>query len=75
MDEMQMSKIVTQFSRMGNTATGEIKIIRIQDGKSVYVETIGESGRSIVMAEYKIDGKTYWAGFSARSHTVYVSCR
>jgi hypothetical protein len=75
MDEMQMTKIVTQFSRQGNAPAGEIKITRIQDSKSVYVETIGESGRPIDMAEYKVDGKTYWAGFSTRSQTVYVSCR
>ena len=77
MDQIQMANIVTQFSRLGDTSKGEgdITVTRIQDWKSVYVETIGESGRSIVMAEYKVDGKTYWAGFSTRSQTVYVSCR
>lgn len=75
MDERQMSKIVEQYSRLGNEGFGEIKITRVPDWKSVFVETIGEIGRAIVMTEYKVDGKIYWAGFSTRSQTVYVSCR
>lgn len=75
MDEMQMSNIVEQYSRLGTAVVGEIKITRVPDWKSVYIESIGESGRAIVMSEYKVDGKIYWAGFSTRSQTVYVSCR
>jgi hypothetical protein len=25
------------------------------------------------MTEYKVDGVTYWAGYSLRSQTVYIS--
>jgi hypothetical protein len=75
MDEKQLSKIVEQYSRLGDVLIGEIKITRVPDWKSVFVETIGEIGRAIIMTEHKVDGKTYWAGFSTRSQTVYVSCR
>jgi len=75
MDEKQMANIVEQYSRLGNETVGDFKVTRVPDWKSVYVETIGESGRAIVMTEYKVDGKTYWAGFSTRSQTVYVSNR
>jgi hypothetical protein len=75
MDEKQMANIVTEYSRQGTAVVGEIKVTRVPDWKSVYVETIGENGRGIVMSEYKVDGKIYWAGFSTRSQTVYVSCR
>jgi hypothetical protein len=75
MDEMEMTKIVEQYSRLGTEVIGEIKVTRVPDWKSVIVETIGEIGRSIVMTEYKVDGKIYWAGYSTRSQTVYVSNR
>jgi hypothetical protein len=41
----------------------------------MYVEQIGEEsgGRSIMMTEYKVDGATYWVGYSLRSQTVYIS--
>jgi len=75
MDEKQLSHIVEQYSRSAIEVAGEIKITRIPDWKSVFIEQIGELGRAIVMTEYKVDGKTYWAGFSSRTQTVYVSCR
>lgn len=75
MDEKQMSSIVEQFSRLGNELIGEIKVTRVPDWKSVYVEKNGESSQAILMNEYKVDDKTFWAGFSTHSQTVYVSYR
>lgn len=75
MDEKWMATIVEQYTRLGNEMAGEIKISRIPDWKSVFVENIGDSSRAIVMTEYTVDGKVYWAGFSTRSQTVYISYR
>ncbi len=75
MDERRMSNIVEQYSRSGTENVGEIKITRVPDWKSVFIETIGDIGRAVMMTEYKVDGKTYWAGYSTRTQTVYVSCR
>jgi hypothetical protein len=73
MDEMRMMKIVERYSRQSELADGEIKITRLPDWKSVYVEYTDEIGRAIMMTEYKVDGKNYRAGYSSRSQTVYVS--
>jgi hypothetical protein len=73
MNEMQMMKIVEQFSRKGEPVEGQAKITRIPDYKTVYVEQMDGIGRSIYLSEYKVDGKTYWAGYSFRSETVFVS--
>jgi hypothetical protein len=73
MNQTEMLKIVEQFSRNEGVLQGPMKIIRVPDSKTVHVETIGEIGRSIFFNEYKVDGKTYWAGYSSRSDTVYVS--
>jgi len=73
MNELQMIKIVEQFSRKSEPVEGLVKVIRVPDYKTVYVEQVGESGRSIMLNEYQVDGKTYWAGYSSSSETVFVS--
>ena len=73
MNQMKMQMIVEQFSRNAEVVEGTMKVTRVPDSKTVYVETIGEIGRSIFFNEYKVDGKTYWAGYSTRSDTVFVS--
>lgn len=73
MNELQILKIVEQFSRTSDPVAGQVKVTRIPDYKTVYIEQLNGSGRSIVLTEYKVDGKTYWAGYSPLSDTVFVS--
>jgi hypothetical protein len=73
MNEMQMTRIVEQFSRKVEPIEGQIKVTRVPDYKTIYVEQFDGVGCSIVLSEYKVDGKTYWAGYSSRSETVFVS--
>ena len=73
MNEIQLTQIIEQFSRKIEPVEGEVKVIRVPDYKTVYVEQIGEVGRAINLNEFKVDGKIYWAGYSSRSDTVFVS--
>lgn len=73
MNEKHMLEIVEQYVRNQDADYGDIKVTRIPDRKTVYVEQIGEIGRAIMMTEYKLNGATYWAGYSSRSQTVYIS--
>jgi hypothetical protein len=73
MDETQMIKIVEGYSRKSEPEAGQGKVTRVPDYKTVYIERIGNSETSIVLSEYKVDGKTYWAGYSSLSETVFVS--
>lgn len=73
MNQLEMAKIVEQFIRNASVADEKVHVVRVADSKTVYVETIGDTGRSIVFNEYKVDGKTYWAGYSSRSETVFIS--
>lgn len=73
MNSDQILKIVEQFSRKSGTGFGVTTVTRIPDYKTVYVEQIGEIGRSMILSEYQVDGKTYWAGYSPMSDTVFVS--
>jgi hypothetical protein len=73
MNRDQLLKIVEQYSRMGEAGCGEIKVIRVSDQKTVFVEQIDGVGRAIMLDKYQVDGGTNWAGYSSRSETVYIS--
>ena len=73
MNTDQLLKIVEQYSRSRKVEHGEYKVIQIANWKSTFVEQTDEIGREVTLKEYKVDGTTYWAGFSTRSHTVYIS--
>ncbi len=73
MNSDQLLKIVEQYSRKSESGYGDIKVRRIPDRKTVFVEQVDDVGRAIMMDKYQVDGATYWAGYSSRSETVYIS--
>ncbi len=73
MNEKDIRRVVEQFCRKEVPDEGQVKITRVPNYKTVYVEQIGEIGRAIVFNEYIVDGMSYWAGYSARSETIYIS--
>jgi hypothetical protein len=73
MNSIQLLKIVEQYNRKSDVGYGDITVTRVPDHKTVFVEQIDDVGRSIMMDKYQVDGATYWAGYSSRSETVYIS--
>jgi hypothetical protein len=73
MDAKQLLTIVEQYCRKIDSTFKDIKVTRVPNWKTVFVEQIGESGRAVMMNEYKVDGAKCWAGYSSRSQTVYIS--
>jgi len=73
MDSKQMLAIVEHYCRKIDFEDKDIKVTRVADKKSVFVEQIGDGGRVVMMSEYKVDGTTCFAGYSSRSQTVYIS--
>jgi ABC-type lipoprotein release transport system permease subunit len=73
MNEAQMLQLVEHYSRKVSEEDGKIKVTRISEWKTVFIEKNDGVGRSIVMTEYKVDGIIYWAGYSSDSQTVYIS--
>jgi len=69
----QLLKIVEQYSRKSEAGYGDITVTRVPDQKTVFVEQVDGVGRSVMMDKYQVDGATYWAGYSSRSETVYIS--
>jgi hypothetical protein len=73
MNRAELLKIVEHYCQKIEPESNETKVVRIPDQKTIYIEQFGQSGRSIVLSEHKVDGKTYWAGYSSHSDTVYIS--
>ena len=73
MNSGQLLEIVEQYSRKSEAEYGDITVTRVPDRKTVFVEQTDGVGRAILMDKYEVDGATYWAGYSSRSETVYIS--
>jgi hypothetical protein len=68
-----INRVVENFARTGNAEDEKVKVTNLPGGKSSYVEYIGQDGRSIMLDEFHVDGKTIRAGYSSRTGTVYLS--
>ena len=66
-------RVVENYVLTGATSDEQVKVTSLPQGKTSFVEQLGESGRSIMLDEYKVNGKVIWAGYSTRSRTVYLS--
>jgi hypothetical protein len=66
-------RVVETFLSTGNAEDGQVKVTSLPQGKSSYVEQTGLDGRSIMLEEYRSNGRVVRAGYSSRSSTVYLS--
>jgi len=66
-------RVVERYALTGSTSDDHVKVVCLPNDKTSFVERSGEEGRSILLDEYRVDGKVVWAGYSGRSGTVYLS--
>jgi hypothetical protein len=72
-EKTMLLRVVEHYALTGNTSDDQVKVICLPNDKTSFVERSGEEGWSILLDEYRVDGKVVWAGFSTRSGTVYLS--
>ena len=66
-------RVVDNYARTGAAADAQVKVTCLPDNKTSTIEDAGADGRILLLTEYESEGKVIWAGFSARSQTVYLS--
>jgi hypothetical protein len=72
-DRTVMLKLVEQYARTGETGDAGVTVTCLPDNKTSYVEQNPDGGRSILLDEYRVDGRAIWAGYSPSSGVVYLS--
>ena len=72
-DKQIVMRVVERYAHTGNDSDDQVKVTCLPANKTSFVEQTGEDGRSILLDEYRVDGKVFWAGYSVRSGTVYLS--
>jgi hypothetical protein len=66
-------RVVEHYAATGLAEDEQVKVTCLPDNKTSFVEPDGSGGRSVMLKEYRLDGRVIWAGYSARSGVVYLS--
>ncbi len=72
-EKIIVQRVVENFIHTGHASDEQVKVTSLPENKTSHVERIGEDGRSVMLNEYRLEGKTVWAGYSSRTQTVYLS--
>jgi hypothetical protein len=72
-DKEIIMRVVEHYARTGEVSDAEVKVTILPDNKTSFVEDNVGGSRSIMLSEYKVDGKVIWAGYSPRLGIVYLS--
>jgi hypothetical protein len=72
-DKQIVLRVVEHYIRTGSASDDHVNVICLPVDKTSYVEHTGEDGRTLLLDEYRLDGKVIWAAYSPRSETVYLS--
>ena len=66
-------RVVDRFAHTGEATDDEVKVVCLPDNKTSFVEQNVGGSRSIMLDEYKMNGKVIWAAYSSYTATVYLS--
>ena len=72
-DKQILTRVVESYVRTGSIKDEHVKVTLLPDNKTSHVEQTGEEGRTVLLDKFIVDGKIVWAGYSARTTTVYLS--
>lgn len=72
-DKQIIIRVIERYIRTGNIEDEQVKVTCLSENKTTAIEHIGNDSRSIMLDEYKVDGKSIWAGYSGKSGMVFLS--
>lgn len=72
-EKVIITRIVQHYARTGELSDSQVKVMRLPDNKTSYVEQGADGGRGVQLDEYRVDGRVIWAGYSSRTGIVYIS--
>ena len=72
-EKVIITRVVEHYAITGEASDNEVKVTRLPDNKTSYVEQGADGGRGVQLDEYRINGRVIWAGYSSRTGIVYLS--
>ena len=72
-EKVVITRVVQHYASTGELSDGQVKVTRLPDNKTSYVEQGADGGRGVQLDEYRINGRVIWAGYSSRTGIVYIS--
>jgi hypothetical protein len=72
-EKVIITRLVEHYASTGEASDNEVKVTRLPDNKTSYVEQGADGGRGVQLDEYRINGRVIWAGYSSRTGIVYLS--
>ena len=72
-EKVIITRVVENYASTGELTDSQVKVTRLPDNKTSYVEQGADGGRGVQLDEYRINGRVIWAGYSSRTGIVYIS--
>ena len=72
-EKVIITRVVEHYARTGEALDSHVKVTRLPDNKTSFVEQGADGGRGVQLDEYRIAGRVIWAGYSSRTGIVYLS--
>ena len=72
-EKVILTRVVGHYVSTGEASDPEVKVMRLPDNKTSYVEQGADGGRGVQLDEYRVNDRVIWAGYSSRTAIVYIS--
>ncbi len=72
-DKQIILRVIEHYFLTGSAEDELVKVTCLSENKTSTIEHVGDDSRSVMLDEYKVDGKSIWAGYSRRSGMVFLS--
>ncbi len=72
-EKLTILRVLENFARTGSVGDKLAKVIRLPNDKTSTLEQVSGEDRTVLLDEYRLDGKVFWAAYSERTGSVYLS--
>jgi hypothetical protein len=72
-EKQTILRVVERYIRTGSTEDDQVKVTCLPANKTSAMDQVNGESRSVMLDEYKVDGKSVWAGYSTRTGIVFLS--
>ncbi|MEW6094845.1 MAG: hypothetical protein AB1531_12870 [Chloroflexota bacterium] len=72
-EKLTILRVLENFARTGDVSDKLAKVIRLPNDKTSTLEQVSGEDRTVLLDEYRLEGKIFWAAYSERTRSVYLS--